>query len=95
MRNEKTDNIFNNRQYLYTVPEKILLDKTLTIHDLRVYMVIRSLMDGQMHECLYNNYVGDKCNIDEKRGLFCINKLLRKDYLSIEEIDGQRYLRIK
>jgi hypothetical protein len=51
---KEMDEIWNNRQYIYSIPEKILFDTELTLNDLRIYCVVGS------YECITRDFVKEQ-----------------------------------
>lgn len=97
-RDEEMDEIWNNRDYIYSIPEKILFDVTLTVEDLRVYALIRSLMDFRGYisptdrEINFISFTGyfspdnkltEALKMKEKEVIDCVNKLIEKDYFYV------------
>ena len=100
------EEIFDNRQYLYVIPEKVLFDSDLNLNDLKVYALIRSASDfygyvsptdrdvnflSFMGHFSPDNFLMKALNMEEKMILECINKLIDKDYFRIIE---EKYISI-
>lgn len=82
------------RQFIYTVPEKVFSDKSLTINDLKIYMTVRSFMDTTGDAYPSNNWIAERLEIDRTTAIRSLNRLCDKGYLVRETIDGHRHLRI-
>jgi hypothetical protein len=85
-RDEEMDEIWNNRQYLYVIPEKIFFNSDLTIDDLRVFGVISSFInsrDSSTNEVY--DFLKDKININEENARKSIDHLIVKVCLSEKE----------
>lgn len=83
-----------NRDFIYTVPEKIFNDTTLSINDLKIYMIIRSFMDTTGHAYPSNNWIAKRLGIDRRSVITCINNLLLKNYIVRKQVNERRYLSI-
>ncbi len=82
------------REFIYTCPSKVFDDKSLTINELKIYMMIRSFMDTTGIAYPSNNWIADKLGISRRRTIDNINKLVRKNYIERITVKGKRYLRI-
>lgn len=89
------DNNPNLRDFIYTVPERIFLDNSLSLNELKIYMIIRSFMDTTGKAYPSNKWVADKLGINSRNTIHNINKLLEKGYIERIEHNGRRFLRIK
>lgn len=88
---------YNNtlsRQFIYTCPEKVFNDSTLSINELKIYMIIRSFMDTTGDAYPSNNWIADKLQISRRKAIDNINRLVEKGYLERININGRRHLRI-
>ena len=83
-----------NRDFIYTIPSKILQDDTLTFNDVKIYMMIRSFMDTTGDAYPSNNWIANEFNMDRSTVIRSINHLVEKGYVIKEEINGVRHLRI-
>lgn len=81
MSDKAFNEIWKERQYIYSIPEKILFDAELTLSDLRIYCVVRSygsMSEDFLKEKLDNFYY--ESSIENS-----IKMLLAKRYLVEEE----------
>jgi biotin operon repressor len=83
-----------NRDFIYTIPSKILHDESLTFNDVKVYMMVRSFMDTTGDAYPSNNWIANEFNMDRRTVIRSINHLIEKGYVIKEEINGVRHLRI-
>lgn len=83
-----------NRDFIYTLPEKIFNDTTLSINDLKIYMIVRSFMDTTGEAYPSNNWIAKRLQIHRTTVIACLNKLCKKKYLVRHETNGRRYLDI-
>ena len=84
MSDKKFNEIWKERQYIYSIPEKILFDAELTLSDLRIYCVVSSYegiredflkeQKGKLENFYYESSIEDS-----------IKMLLAKRYLVEEE----------
>lgn len=77
-----------------TIPNRIAFDLNLTVHDLRVYMVVNSFTHTTGDAYASNNWIAKKLGVDRSTVIRSINKLCAKKYIVREEINGHRHLRI-
>lgn len=83
---EEMDDIWNNRQHLYLIPEKILFNSDLTINDLRVFSVFHSFihsMDSSTQQVF--NFLKEKVNLKEETARECLKNLIEKGCLAENE----------
>ncbi len=83
-----------NRDFIYTVPSKIFHDKDLTFNEVKVYMMIRSFMDTTGDAYPSNNWIAEEFDMHRVTVIRCINRLVEKNYIVKEDINGVRHLRI-
>lgn len=86
------DNNTPIRDFIYTLPERILFDKELSKIDLQVYMIIRSFLDITGKAFPSNNWIANKLEIHRISVIRSINTLVNKKYIKRLQINGQRYL---
>ena len=77
-----------------TIPNRIAFDLSLTIHDLRVYMIVNSFAHTTGDAYASNNWIAKKLGITTRSVIRSINTLCEKKYIVREEINGHRHLRI-
>lgn len=81
------------RDFIYTIPQSVLLDLELHLVDLRVYALVRSFMDTTGHAYFSNDWAAQKLGVDPLTVSRSISKHIKKGYLSRDEDDnGRRYL---
>lgn len=85
----------STRQFIYTIPENILDDESLTLADIKVYLRIRSFMDSGRTCYAHNKWFSEKCHIDQRTVTRSIANLSKKHYIVNEMIKGQRNLSIQ
>ena len=85
----------HNRDFIYTIPSRILFDKTITDLDRKVYMIIRSFMDttGQCYPS--NNWFAEALGCDKRSIPRSVDRLIEQDYIKRIDQDGRRYLLIQ
>lgn len=81
-----------NRDFIYTVPSRILFDSDLTLVDLKLYMLIRSFMDTTNSCYPSNNWIADKLQIERRSVIRSLQRLIEKQYILRLEKNGKRYL---
>ncbi len=84
----------DNRDFIYTIPQTVLLDLTLHLVDLRVYALVRSFMDTTGDAYPSNGWLAKKLDVDPTTISRSISKLQKKGYLTRVEIAGRRHLMI-
>ena len=89
-----TKNATTNRDFLYTIPSKVMHDKTLSLNDIKVYMIVRSFMDTTGSCYASNNWIANNLGIHRTTVIECIKNLIQKTYLIRTESNGQRYLSV-
>lgn len=77
-----------------TIPNRIAFDLSLTVHDLRVYMVVNSFAHTTGDAYASNAWIAKKLGITSRSVIRSINTLCKKQYIVREEINGHRHLRI-
>lgn len=82
------------RDFIYTIPSKVFHDDSLTLNDMKVYMMVRSFMDTTGNAYPSNNWISDELKMHRVTVIRCINRLIEKGYIVREEIKGTRHLRI-
>lgn len=82
------------RDFIYTCPSKVFDDPTLTLNELKIYMMIRSFMDTTGSAYPSNAWLAARLTINKRNTINNINKLVNKGYLERIEENGQRYLTI-
>lgn len=82
-----------NREFIYTAPESILFDLSLSTNELRIYMIVRSFMDTTGSAYPSNRWLSDKLKIDPRNVQVAIAKLIEKGYLVRMQKDNRRHLR--
>src|SRR3990167_9878995 len=83
-----------SRDFIYTVPSKIMHDNDLSLNDMKVYMIVRSFMDTTGSCYASNNWIASDLGIHRTTVIDCIKKLIKKNYLVRSEVNGQRYLAV-
>lgn len=83
------------RQFIYTIPENILDDSSLSLADIKVYLRIRSFMDSGRNCYAHNQWFAEKCHIDPRSVTRSIATLVNKNYIVSENIKGQRNLSVR
>lgn len=86
---------FYKRNFTYSVQRTIFKDKTLTINDLKIYMIVRSFIDTTGDAYPSNNWIANELEIDRRTVITCINRLIEKGYLIKYDIKGKRHLSVK
>ena len=86
---------FYSRNFTYHVPAQVFKDNTLTINDLKTYMIVRSFTDTTGNVYPSNNWIAKELHIDRRTVITCINRLIEKGYLIKYDIKGKRHLSIK
>jgi predicted transcriptional regulator len=81
-------------QFIYNIPDRIAFDLTLSVHDLRVYMIVRSFIDTTGDVYASNDYIAKRLNVDRSTVIRSINRLCKKKYIFREDINGNRHLGI-
>lgn len=84
-----------NREFIYTVPESIFLDATLTLTDMKVYMFIRSFMDSHRECFASNRWFSEKLEVTRRTIISSLIKLENKGYIVRSEINNTRILTTK
>lgn len=82
----------DNRDFIYTIPSKVLLDSSLTLIDLKIYMLIRSFMDTTGEAYPSNRWIAEKLSVHQISVSKSIAKMVSKKYITRIEMQGQRYL---
>ncbi len=89
------DNNLHQRDFIYTCPSKVFNDHSLTLNELKIYMLIRSFMDTTGIAYPSNEWISDHLGINERNTCKNISKLVNKGYIERIIKNGQRFLRIK
>ena len=96
MRDKEMDDIWNNRQYIFMIPNKVAFDNRLTIDDLRIYMLIRSFMyESPIAIMNIYNMLINVILIHKTTFKNCVKRLIENDYIEEEEKDRKICLKIK
>ncbi len=90
-----SDNNTYPRDFIYTCPSKVFNDPSLTLNEIKIYMMIRSFMDTTGEAYPSNNWIADHIGINRRNTINNINKLIAKGYIERFTHERQRYLRIK
>lgn len=89
------DEIWNNRQMLFYIQEKVVFDRCLTGDDLRIYMLIQLSVNRITYKNVIETYnqlsLGWKIN--KLRFNNCIHRLIRRGYIEKYEVNGKMYLK--
>lgn len=91
--NQNEEN-FYKRNFTYNVPAQIFDDTTLTINDLKIFMIVRSFTDTTGQAFMSNSWLAERLRIDRRSVITCLNRLVEKGYMIREEIKGRRYLKV-
>ena len=83
------------RDFIYTCPSKVFNDPSISLNELKIYMMIRSFLDTTGLAYPSNNWIADTLGINRRNTINNINKLVTKGYIERFEHEGKRYLRIK
>lgn len=89
-----TKNATTNRDFIYTIPSKIMHDNDLSLNDIKIYMIVRSFMDTAGSCYASNNWIASNLRIHRTTVIECIKNLIQKTYLVRTEVNGQRYLSV-
>jgi len=84
-----------NRDFIYSIPSKILFNYDLTFLEIKVYMIIRSFMDTTGDCYPSNNWIAEICKVEKRSIIRAINSLVDKSLIERITIKNQRYLVIK
>ena len=82
------------REFIYIIPESILLDSELNGTDLRIYMFVRSFADNLKPMFASNGWIAEKCNVAERNVQMSLKKLEVKNYIERRTHNGKRTLHI-
>lgn len=88
------DNNLPKRDFIYTCPAKVFNDPSITINELKIYMMIRSFMDTTGVAYPSNKWLAEHLGINPRNTVHNINKLVSKGYLERIEENGKRFLSI-
>lgn len=77
-----------------TIPNRIAFDLSLTVHDLRVYMIVNSFAHTTGDAYASNRWIAKKLGITTRSVIRSINVLCNKKYIEREEVNGHRHLKI-
>jgi hypothetical protein len=91
---QEISNFLYYREFVHNTPDRIAMDLGISINDLRIYMIIRSFMDTTGDAYASNEWIAKKLNITERSVSRCITRLCKKNYISREDINGHRHLKI-
>lgn len=81
-----------NREFIYTIPESIFFDNSLTLNDMKVYMIIRSFMDSHRECFASNKWFAETLDVDSRTIRGSLSKLETKSYIERLEINRTRVL---
>jgi hypothetical protein len=88
----------NSRQFIYTCPDKVFLDHTLSVNELRIYMIVRSFLDSTGEAFPSNEWLALNLDISERTASRCIGKLVTKGHLFVVTVTKNkkdtRYLHV-
>ena len=87
-----TKNATANRDFIYTIPSRVLFDKNLTDLDRKVYMIIRSFMDTTGNCYPSNGWLAEKFDVEKRSIPRSLARLLKYGYVKRINEKGQRYL---
>ena len=85
----------HQREFIYTIPESILLDSSLVLTDIQIYMIVRSFMDSNKECWASNKWFGNKLLVNFRTIQTSLSRLEGKGYLIRTNINGVRTLSIK
>ena len=92
---ENNSEDFYRLNFTYSVQRSVFKDHTLTINDLKIYMIVRSFTATTGDAYPSNNWIANELEIDRRTVITCINRLIEKDYLIKYDIKGKRHLSVK
>lgn len=77
------------RDFIYSCPERVFNDHTLTLNEFRVYLIYRSFMDSTDDDSYPSkvDLLKKKFDIDESEVFKCIDNLVEKGYMEKEIYD--------
>ncbi len=83
-----------NRDFIYTIPEKVLFDENITDLDRKIYMIIRSFMDTTGSCYASNNWIATKLKIERRSIIRSLERLETNGYITRFTENSSRYLKI-
>lgn len=84
----------NQRAFIYTCPDRVFDDKSLSLNELRIYMMVRSFLDSTGTAYPSNQWIAERLNIEPRSARRCVTNLVEKGHLFRVFIDSRRYLTI-
>jgi hypothetical protein len=87
-----TDQTPFNRDFIYTIPSKVLFDENITDLDRKIYMIIRSFMDTTGQCYTSNNWLAEKLKVERRSIITSVNRLVKEQYINKISNGSKRYL---
>lgn len=83
MGKEKFEEIINDPDYLFEIPDNVIRDSSLTISELRIYMLINALKKTNTKKSEWPNddWMAKKCHIGKDSLIYYRNLLIEKGYI--------------
>lgn len=85
----------DNRDFIYTIPQRVLLDLSLHLTDLRVYALVRSFIDTTKDAYPSNGWLAKKLGVEKRTIQASIEKHIKKGHITRTfDENGRRHLNI-
>lgn len=81
-----------SRDFIYTIPSKVLFDDSITDLDRKIYMIIRSFMDTTGDCYPSNGWFAEKFKINKRTVPSSINRLVEAGHIKRIDHESKRYL---
>lgn len=81
-----------SRDFIYTIPSKVLFDDSITDLDRKIYMIIRSFMDTTGDCYPSNAWFAEKLKINKRTVPASINRLVETGHIKRIDHESKRYL---
>jgi len=83
-----------NKQLLYTCPTLVFDDESLTIDELKIYMVLHFIMDASCTVYASSQWIANRLNLNQRHVISCVYSLIDKGCITWASTYDRKILRI-
>jgi hypothetical protein len=84
----------SRKDFVYECPEKVFEDRTISLHELRLYMIARSIMDVSGDVYASSCWFAERMDLSQLYIIECVRKLIRKGYVKMSLVNDRKGIKV-
>lgn len=85
----------NDEEFLYACPSEVFYDNSISFHELKLYMVLYSIMDSSGVVYANSEWISNKLGFGVRYTKVCVFSLIEKGYVKFIKVGERHKLKVK